>query len=151
MKMEETEYSETSAYKIQTPGNYPEEIIRNLISILMALLLFNEALAHQNFANESMTTSKLTRFGIMQLRLPSCTRFSVWRSRMMIHGLNPGKVKDLFLLQIVQAGSGANTTSHSTETGAVSPGIKRSGVIQQLTSSDEFKYEWSYTSTPSMH
>jgi hypothetical protein len=25
MKMEQTEYSETSAYKIQTPGNYPEE------------------------------------------------------------------------------------------------------------------------------
>jgi len=25
MKMERTECSETSAYKIQTPGNYPEE------------------------------------------------------------------------------------------------------------------------------
>jgi hypothetical protein len=25
MKMEQTEYSETSAYKNQTPGNYPEE------------------------------------------------------------------------------------------------------------------------------
>ena len=25
MKMEQTECSETSAYKIQTPGNYPEE------------------------------------------------------------------------------------------------------------------------------
>jgi len=28
MKMEETECSETSAYKIQTPGNYPEESIQ---------------------------------------------------------------------------------------------------------------------------
>ena len=28
MKMEQTECSETSAYKIQTPGNYPEEIIQ---------------------------------------------------------------------------------------------------------------------------
>jgi len=28
MKMEETECSETSAYKIQTPGNYPEENIQ---------------------------------------------------------------------------------------------------------------------------
>jgi hypothetical protein len=27
MKMEQTECSETSAYKIQTPGNYPEENI----------------------------------------------------------------------------------------------------------------------------
>jgi hypothetical protein len=29
MKMEETECSETSAYKIQTPGNYPEENIHH--------------------------------------------------------------------------------------------------------------------------
>jgi len=27
MKMEQTECSEKSAYKIQTPGNYPEESI----------------------------------------------------------------------------------------------------------------------------
>jgi len=50
MKMELTEYSETSAYKIQTPGNYPEESIqhsdhgeslksriRNLFSVLTLL------------------------------------------------------------------------------------------------------------------
>ena len=29
MKMEKTECSETSAYKIQTPGNYPEESIQS--------------------------------------------------------------------------------------------------------------------------
>jgi len=29
MKMEEKECSETSAYKIQTPGNYPEESIQH--------------------------------------------------------------------------------------------------------------------------
>jgi len=28
-KMEQTEYSETSAYKIQTPGNYPKESIQH--------------------------------------------------------------------------------------------------------------------------
>ena len=28
MQMEQTECSETSAYKIQTPGNYPEENIQ---------------------------------------------------------------------------------------------------------------------------
>jgi hypothetical protein len=33
MKMEQVEYSETSAYKIQTPGNYPEENIQlNLVT-----------------------------------------------------------------------------------------------------------------------
>jgi hypothetical protein len=30
MKMEQTESSETSAYKIQTPGNYPEESIQDI-------------------------------------------------------------------------------------------------------------------------
>jgi hypothetical protein len=29
MKMEQMEFSETSAYKIQTPGNYPEESIED--------------------------------------------------------------------------------------------------------------------------
>jgi hypothetical protein len=29
MKMEETECSEMSAYKIQTPGNYPEESVQH--------------------------------------------------------------------------------------------------------------------------
>jgi len=29
MKMEQTECSEMSAYKIQTPGNYPEENIQH--------------------------------------------------------------------------------------------------------------------------
>jgi hypothetical protein len=29
MKMEQAECSETSAYKIQTPGNYPEENIEH--------------------------------------------------------------------------------------------------------------------------
>jgi len=30
MKTEQTEYSETSAYKIQTPGNYPEKNIQQV-------------------------------------------------------------------------------------------------------------------------
>jgi len=34
MKMEETECSETSACKIQTPGNYPEESIQHVGVIL---------------------------------------------------------------------------------------------------------------------
>jgi hypothetical protein len=31
MKMEQKECSETSAYKIQTPGNYPEENIQHVV------------------------------------------------------------------------------------------------------------------------
>jgi hypothetical protein len=34
MKMEQIECSETSAYKIQTPGNYPEEHIQHCNSLL---------------------------------------------------------------------------------------------------------------------
>jgi hypothetical protein len=30
MKIEQKDYSKTSAYKIQTPGNYPEESIKHL-------------------------------------------------------------------------------------------------------------------------
>jgi len=41
MKMEQTECSETSAYKIQTPGNYPEESIQILsLSIFLKLVVF---------------------------------------------------------------------------------------------------------------
>jgi len=38
MKMEQTERSETSAYKIQTPGNYPEENIQQTDNYLPAYL-----------------------------------------------------------------------------------------------------------------
>jgi hypothetical protein len=34
-KMEQTECSETSAHKIQTPGNYPEENIQQKTSCLL--------------------------------------------------------------------------------------------------------------------
>jgi hypothetical protein len=37
MKMEQTECSETSAYKIQTPGNYPEENIQHWPCLSMDL------------------------------------------------------------------------------------------------------------------
>jgi len=37
MKMEQTECSETSAYKIQTPGNYPEENIQQMMICLNVL------------------------------------------------------------------------------------------------------------------
>jgi len=35
MKMEQTECSETSAYEIQTPGNYAEEGIQRIYSYLL--------------------------------------------------------------------------------------------------------------------
>ena len=39
MKMEQTECSETLAYKIQTPGNYPEESIQQNV-LLFASAIF---------------------------------------------------------------------------------------------------------------
>jgi hypothetical protein len=38
MKMEQTECSETSAYKIQTPGNYPKESIQQCINSMIIQL-----------------------------------------------------------------------------------------------------------------
>jgi len=35
MKMEQTECSETLAYKIQTPGNYPKESIQHPNNLLI--------------------------------------------------------------------------------------------------------------------
>jgi len=37
MKMEQTECSETSAYNIQTPGNYPEENLQHVIIIMLCI------------------------------------------------------------------------------------------------------------------
>jgi hypothetical protein len=44
MKMEETECFETSVYKIQTPGNYPEENIEDppLIGVSCILALYDQ-------------------------------------------------------------------------------------------------------------
>jgi len=36
MKMEQTECSETSAYEIQTPGNYPKESIQQQVYLNIA-------------------------------------------------------------------------------------------------------------------
>jgi hypothetical protein len=40
MKMEQTERSEMSAYKIQTPGNYPEESIQQYFVVIIQHFLF---------------------------------------------------------------------------------------------------------------
>ena len=40
MKMEQTEFSETLAYKIQTAGNYPEESIQNPYISFDLILIF---------------------------------------------------------------------------------------------------------------
>jgi len=37
MKMEQTECSKTSAYKIRTPGNYPEESVQEDSCLLQGL------------------------------------------------------------------------------------------------------------------
>ena len=58
MKMEQTACSETSAYKFQTPGNYPEESIqqeRNISSIYVRF-------PHQNIARISVLSVFATRF-----------------------------------------------------------------------------------------
>jgi hypothetical protein len=41
MKMEQIECSETSAYKIQTPGNHPEENIQLSTSLYVTILCYS--------------------------------------------------------------------------------------------------------------
>ena len=42
MKMEQTESSETSAYKIRMPGNYLEESIQHICNFVLPILLHKE-------------------------------------------------------------------------------------------------------------
>ena len=60
MKMEQTECSETSAYKIQTPGNYPEESIHvlNFMLFIPRILITNL----QQSTNKIYKISHLNRF-----------------------------------------------------------------------------------------
>jgi hypothetical protein len=54
MRMEQTECSETSAYKIQTPGNYPEENIEHACEIfLMYAVIATTAHFNGNFDTDS--------------------------------------------------------------------------------------------------
>jgi len=51
MKTEQTEYSETSAYKTQTPGNYPEENIQHIKCFL-----------NTNFPRDPYATESVRQF-----------------------------------------------------------------------------------------
>jgi len=54
MKMEQTECSETSAYKIQTPGNYPEENIQQRkVTLKMAVVQAEIRTGHWENQTES--------------------------------------------------------------------------------------------------
>jgi len=44
MKMEQTECFETSAYTIQTPGNYPEENKKKIVCLVLTYIVFQIAL-----------------------------------------------------------------------------------------------------------
>jgi hypothetical protein len=61
MKMEQIECSETSAYKIQTPGNHPEENIQHTEHGEGSYLLSNEIMCitdEQPFGHDSQINSK---------------------------------------------------------------------------------------------
>jgi len=44
MKVEQTECSETSAYKLQTAGNYPEESIQHVKSLSVSVFTSRDAI-----------------------------------------------------------------------------------------------------------
>jgi hypothetical protein len=58
-KMEQTECSETSAYKIQTPGNYPEENIQQKYTSFVTAMYFinNKLVAVGRFSATSALTA----------------------------------------------------------------------------------------------
>jgi len=55
MKMEQTECSETSAYKLQTPGNYPKENVYIQFDLLrMSIILLETCRGLQNYMNKEI-------------------------------------------------------------------------------------------------
>jgi len=47
MKMEHTQCSETSAYKLQTPGNHPKESIQNPVFFLLVICTHQFLVFHE--------------------------------------------------------------------------------------------------------
>jgi hypothetical protein len=70
MKMEQTERSETSAYKIQTPENYPEESIQQHV---FCMLLIHISLSTTQSNECCHASAKVSSFSIVKLHtlLPS--------------------------------------------------------------------------------
>jgi len=72
MKMEQTERSETSAYKIQTPGNYPEESIQQKLwetffyKYFVLPCHFNSTIAPFSFMYLSLMTVILAIYSILE-------------------------------------------------------------------------------------
>jgi len=55
MKMEQTECSETSAYKIQTPDNYPEENIPQLQAVVKMVMPPLDSIGRRDLLNNKLT------------------------------------------------------------------------------------------------
>jgi hypothetical protein len=59
MKMEQTKCSETSAYKAQTPGNYPEENIKQIsVYLVQVSYMFQPYVDTNRLAHKKVTSSQ---------------------------------------------------------------------------------------------
>jgi len=67
MKMEQTECSKTSAYKIQTPGNYPEESIQQYLYYHLFHMFRYICIILRYF--QSFTLLKLRSFCVIKIAL----------------------------------------------------------------------------------
>ena len=61
MKMEQTVCSETSAYKIQTPGNYPEESIQNALMSKVFIAHWSSSSSSSSLSSSLSTSSCFNR------------------------------------------------------------------------------------------
>jgi len=80
MKTEQTECSETSAYKIQTPGNYPEENIQLSIPVSKFYYVSSFSTVRHYFQrsqNECKKGTVLCTYTALQLLLKLNTRINI--------------------------------------------------------------------------
>jgi hypothetical protein len=80
--MEQIEGSETSAYKIQTPGNYPEESIQQTVNLLETFWLFLSQISSWRAGLcEFMEISDLPRHFHFRRLIRFCGRVQTFRSK----------------------------------------------------------------------
>jgi len=118
MKMEQTKCSETSAYKIQMPGNYPEEII--------------QPTEHgESFKSRLLYPVPLKRTFLLDFiagQFSNNRLYYAWGTEMLTH--NSGRVTQICVFNTVNLGTSASSPQCHSTRGNVSRGITPSSTTR---------------------
>ena len=170
--MEQTDCSETSAYKLQTPGNYPKESIQQLLPVEIINYAHDITSDKVRGRKHSYSFSSIVILCYIKdynIRTYSCTEAlhtkilistnsSLCMHLYLINTVNAKLHNGNFVLlimsrlYIITSVSGAHPASYTMVTGSSLPRVQWSGrePDHSSQSSAEFKNHWIYVSTPHM-